>query len=151
VTVDYASRALVHIAKQESSLGGTFHLWNIDAMPTTSTYDWVRSFGYDFTIVPFAAAIDQAMRVDPSHPLYPLLPVLFLYNSGDAGLPMSWEDHLAVNPESECAKTLDALGGSGLECAPLTEKWMHDCLSFLIRRKQLQPPAKERALSLARA
>ena len=125
-----------------SSLGGVFHLWNVNAMPTTWIYDWVRSYGYDFTVVPFATALDRAMQVDPSHPLYPLLPVLFLYNSGDAGLPMSWEEHLAIAPESECVRTLAALEGSGIECAPLTEKWMHDCLSFLISRGELAPPPR---------
>jgi len=30
---------------------------------------------------------------------------MFLYKSGDAGIKMEWEDHLALDPRSECAHT----------------------------------------------
>lgn len=141
MTVDYASKALVHLSLQPSSVGRLFHLWNTHALPTMWTYDWVRSFGYEFEIVPFDDAIDAAMNVDPSHPIYPLLPVMFLYKSGDAGIKMEWEDHLALDPRSECAHTLESLEGSGIECPQLTERWMHDCLTFLIERGELKPPS----------
>jgi hypothetical protein len=118
-----------------------FHLWNTHALPTMWTYEWVRSFGYEFEVVPFDDAIDAAMNTDPSHPVYPLLPVMFLYKSGDAGIKMEWEDHLALDPPSECINTLDALKGTGIECPALTEKWMHDCLTFLIERGELTPPS----------
>jgi myxalamid-type nonribosomal peptide synthetase MxaA len=138
--VDYASRSIVHITRQEASLGRIFHIWNVDARPTTWTYEWIRSFGYEFTMVPFEVALERAMKVDTTHPLYPLLPVLFLYYSGDAGLPMSWEDHLAVKPKTECTNSLAMLEPAGIICPPMSEKWMHDSLSFLIERGELTPP-----------
>ncbi len=140
MTVDFASRALVHLTRQKSSAGQIFHLWNCDSLPTVWTYDWVRSFGYDFDIVPFDEALDRAMQVDPSHPIYPLLPVLLLYKSGDAGLPMDWEAHKAIDARAECSNTLNAIDGAGIQCPVLNEKWMHDCLEFLIERREIAPP-----------
>jgi len=67
MTVDYASKALVHLSLQPSSVGRLFHLWKHPRAATMWTYDWVRSFGYEFEIVPFDDAIDAAMNVDPSH------------------------------------------------------------------------------------
>ncbi|MDI5978871.1 amino acid adenylation domain-containing protein [Amycolatopsis magusensis] len=148
-TADYASKAFVHLTLQEDSIGQIFHLWNTDAIPTMATYEWVRTFGYEFEVVSFSEAVDRARRVDPSHPIYPLLPVLFLYESGEAGLPMTWDDHLKLDPLLECAHTLKALEGSGIEAPAIDEKWMHDCLAFLIERGQLSSPAAVSRFALA--
>ncbi|TMR88872.1 non-ribosomal peptide synthetase [Nonomuraea basaltis] len=146
-TVDYASKTFVHITMQEKSIGEIFHLWNVDAIPTMATYDWVRSYGYEFEVVPFSEAVERARRVSPGHPIYPLLPVLFLYESGEAGLPMRWDDHLKLDPRLECAHTLEAQEGTDITAPDIDEKWMHDSLSFLIERGQLKPPSAIKLLA----
>jgi amino acid adenylation domain-containing protein/thioester reductase-like protein len=140
ITVDYASRALVELLKQPSSTGRIFHLWNLDAVPTMTTYDWIRSFGYRFEIVPYDTALERAMGLQLDHPLYPLLPVLFLYRSGQAGTHLTWEDHQTIDHISECENTLNALGNCGLDCPALDERWMHMCLDFLVASGVLEPP-----------
>jgi myxalamid-type nonribosomal peptide synthetase MxaA len=145
ITVDYASRAIVHLSRAPSSFGRIFHLWNVNAVPTMKMYDWIRSYGYEFKVVSFAEATEWARGVEPSHPIYPMLPVLFLYLSGDPGRPMPWEEQLTLDSTAECANTLAALEGTGIECPPIDERYMHDCLAFLIARGELDPPPPVRA------
>ena len=145
VPVDYASRALVMLSLREDAPGRHFHIWNTEGIPTTDTYRWVRSFGYEFDVVPFDHALEQAIQAGPEHPIYPLVPVMLLYSSGDAGLPMDWETEAAIDNATECANSLDALAGKGITCAPMSEGWMHDCLAFLIGRGLLKSPAEIRA------
>lgn len=142
VTVDYASAVLVEASLRPTSIGGIFHIWNTDALPTMDTYEWIRSFGYEFDLVPFAEATARAMKVDPSHPIYPLLPVLFLYTGGDAGLPMEFEAHKALDPASECARLFEATSGTGITCAPIDEKLIHNCLEFLLAKGFLPEPKR---------
>jgi myxalamid-type nonribosomal peptide synthetase MxaA len=147
VTIDYATRVLVHVSRQESSIGGIFHIWNVDALPTTATYEWVRSYGYDFEVVPFDEALEKAIRAGPEHPIFPLVPVMLLYSSGDAGLPMDWDTERAIDNRIECASTLAAIEDYPIECPPIDEPYLHACLSFLIERGVLKPPRRRVAVS----
>ncbi len=83
-----------------------------------------------------------AMRVDPSHPIYPLLPVLFLYTGGDAGLPMEFAAHLALDPASECRNLHQAIAGKGISCPPIDEKFLHNCMNFLLEKGFLPEPQR---------
>jgi thioester reductase-like protein len=147
IPVDFASRAIVSIGQRPQAIGGIFHLWHVDAVPTMKTYDWIRSFGYEFDIVPFETAFRRANAVAPSHPIYPLLPVLHLYAAGDSGARMEWEIHKEIDARSECARTLELLEGTGIECPPIDEKYMHDVLGFLSRSGQLAAPVARRKAS----
>ncbi|WP_390624117.1 SDR family oxidoreductase [Fodinicola feengrottensis] len=59
VTVDFASAALIAASLRPDSIGRIFHIWNTEALPTNETYEWIRSFGYDFDVVPFQEATDR--------------------------------------------------------------------------------------------
>jgi thioester reductase-like protein len=142
IPIDYASKAIVELARRPASMGGTFHLWNTSAVSTNETYPWLQSYGYEFDIVSFDQALDRAMEVDASHPLYPVLPLLHLYASGDASEHMSWTVHQTIDSASECRRTLDALAGSGVECPPLDEDWMHKVLEYLISEGHLFEPGR---------
>lgn len=142
VPIDYAAEVLVHLFQQESSIGKTFHIWNPNAVTTHQVYEWVRSYGFQFRIIAYDEALERAMELQPDHPLFPLLPVLFLYRSGDAGTHMTWDIHETIDPRTECGNMMDALEGSGIECAPLDERWMHACITFLIESGWLEPPSR---------
>ncbi|MGW5688526.1 amino acid adenylation domain-containing protein [Nonomuraea sp. NPDC003754] len=140
ITLDYASAAMVHASRQESSVGNIFHLWNTDAISHNMLYPWIRSYGYPFEVVPFDEALELAINAGPDHPIYPMVPVLLLYSSGDAGVEMTMETEDAIDNRLECVNLLEAIKGTGWEPAPLNEKYMHDCLDFLVRHGQLDPP-----------
>ncbi|MEH1014688.1 amino acid adenylation domain-containing protein [Micromonospora sp. CPCC 206060] len=141
ITLDYASAAMVHVSRQEASLGNIYHLWNTDAIPHNALFPWIKSYGYPFEVVDFDEAVQLAINAGPDHPVYPMVPVLLLYTSGDAGLEMSMETEQAIDNRMECINLLDGIKGMGYEPAPLDEKYMHDCLDFLVRHGHLDPPS----------
>jgi thioester reductase-like protein len=143
IPVDYTAKAIVHASRQRESLGKIFHVWNKHPMPTTHTFDWVRSYGYDFELVSFEEAFDRAKAVDPSHPIYPLLPVLHLYVAGGTGRT-DWDVYRTIDPAIECANTTRALEGTGVDFPGLDERYMHDALAFLVEAGHLDPPTRAR-------
>jgi myxalamid-type nonribosomal peptide synthetase MxaA len=144
VTIDYAARVLVHVSRQESAIGNIYHIWNVEAIPTTETFKWVRSFGYDFEIISFDEALEKAIQAGPEHPIFPLVPVMLLYSSGDAGLPMDWDTERAIDNRTECSRTLATIDGLDAHCVPIDEAYMHACLSFLVDSGKLKPPLSRR-------
>ncbi len=138
VPVDYAARAVIHLGKREDSLGKIFHIWNSQLVSYNQIYDWIRTFGYEFDIVPRAIALKRVRSLEPSHTLYPLTPIL-----AEGEVRPSAHDPQNLNmydPRIECANALKGLEGSGIECPPSDEKLVHLCLSYLIDIGFLGPP-----------
>ena len=147
VNIDYAAELMVDIVKDEYPTGEIYHVWNLSAVETATLYEWVRSYGYDFEVIPYDDALQLAMRLDPEHDLYPLLPVLFLYRSGEAGTHLYWDEHILIDGPSECVKALKVAEANEIPCEPLTEAWMHRNLQYLIDTGWLPPPSKIRERS----
>jgi myxalamid-type nonribosomal peptide synthetase MxaA len=131
VPIDYASRSIVHISQQPDSFGKYFHLWNPRPINMRLFYDWIESYGYRFEIVPFAVGRERGMQVDPTHPLYPMIPVL---REAQDETPPSFDPQLldTLDVRVECANTLRALEGSGIECPQMDERLAHLIFSYLI-------------------
>lgn len=140
ITLDYASKAMVHVSRQEESLGNIYHLWNTKAIGHNELFPWIKSYGYPFDVIPFDDALQLAIDAGPDHPVYPMVPVLLLYSSGDAGVEMTMGTEDAIDNSMECANLLKGIEGTGWEPAPLDEKYMHQCLDFLVRHGHLDPP-----------
>lgn len=140
--VDYASRAIFHLSRQKESFGKHFHLWNLHPVLMSQIYDWIRSYGYKFEVVPYLAAHEQALEVEPSHTLYPLIP-LFVE---EGNYPEAVRPHVqeSIDPRDECRNTLQALKGSRIECPPMEEDFVHRGLSYLIDQGFLDPPDAQR-------
>ncbi|MDJ0695420.1 non-ribosomal peptide synthetase [Mastigocoleus sp. MO_188.B34] len=139
IPVDYASQAIVHLSRQESSIGKHFHLWNPHPVPLSKLYEWIESFGYRLKIVSFEEARQQAIQVESSHPLYPLVPLI---RDEDEEPPVALDPQFidTHHPKLECQNTLKGLEGSSIECPPMNEKLMHLCLTYLVKIGFLEAP-----------
>lgn len=82
-------------------------------------------------MVSFEEARQQAIKVESSHPLYLLVPLIRDEDEEPTVAldPQYIDTH---HPELECQNTLKGLEGSGIECAPMNEKLMHLCLAYLV-------------------
>jgi myxalamid-type nonribosomal peptide synthetase MxaA len=108
--VDYVARALVYLMTRPDSLGRVFHLCNPDAMNADQAYAWFRERGYRFDVVPFDEWRRKILE-DPAledNALYPFAPLLEEFG-----------DHSMQLPHWRTERTLRALEGSGIRCAPL--------------------------------
>lgn len=130
VPVDYVASAIVHISLQPAALDGFYHLFNPAPVPLSRFCDWIREYGYDFSLVPFEEGRRRALEVGADHPLYPLVPLI---RDAEA------EPHRALDPRhidelrpaEECARTLEHLAGSGIVCPPMSREGAHAVLRHL--------------------
>ncbi|GAB4204739.1 MAG: hypothetical protein OHK0022_30190 [Roseiflexaceae bacterium] len=140
--VDYAAEAIVYLAGKPSAYGKHYHLWNLAPVPMNATYPWIRSFGYDFEVLPYNLAHQRALNVMPDHPLYPILPLLALNTEFEEYPETSLSPHVhaTIDLRSECAVALAELEHSGIECPPMSEEMIHRCLAYLVEIGYLPPP-----------
>lgn len=138
ISVDYAAQAIVHLSRQEESLGKIFHIWNLDWVSFNQIYSWIHAFGYQFDVVPDDIPIEEVKNLDPSHPWYPLIPILT-----EDGNELTEPDPRAqgiFDPRVECTNTIQGMKGSKIVCPPTDEKLTHLILSYLVDEKFLDPP-----------
>ncbi|MFU2337632.1 amino acid adenylation domain-containing protein [Streptomyces albidoflavus] len=144
VPVDYVADATVHISLRPDAIGDFYHLFNPAPVSIPRFCDWIRTFGYDFDIVPFEEARERALEVPPGHPLYSMVPLI---RDAEADPQESLDPALIhlVQPELECRNTLRALEGSDVVCPPADEKQAHLVLQYLIDQGHLESPEEMRA------
>ncbi|NTX38695.1 amino acid adenylation domain-containing protein [Myxococcus sp. CA033] len=139
IPVDYAAKAIVHISLKREAFGRFFHLFNPAPVSLHQFCEWIRSYGYEFDIVPFDEARRRALEVDTSHPLYPLVPLI---RDAEAEPTPALDPSVIgeLQPEMECANALEVLAGSGIRCPPMTEALAHRCIQYLVDVGFLPPP-----------
>ena len=151
VPVDYTSRAIAHIAFRDGFLGRNFHLWNMHPIRVERIFEWIRSFGYILRETSFNAVIAELATIDPGNAIFPLIP-LFL-DEENRLRPATFDPEVvaATDLVSECANTLAALQGSGIDCPHMTEDLAHRCFRYLVDVGFFPEPEDQRARLLQRA
>ncbi len=132
VSVDYVAESIIAISLQKNIFGKYYHLFNHAPVSLHQFLEWTRTFGYKFTIVPFDVAREKAMVVDVDNPLYTLIPLI---RDADP------EPHKTLDPKYihklqpnvECANSIEILDRLGIVCPLMTESLTHLCLSFLVK------------------
>jgi myxalamid-type nonribosomal peptide synthetase MxaA len=145
IPVDYAANAITHLSLKPDSINKNFHLWNLHPVMVTEVYNWIRSFGYHIDEIPLSEVLQYIKHVDPSHPLFPLIPIL---RDGQIGAPAAFEPQVleTVDFRVECTNTLRGIEGSGIECPPMTEKLAHQCLKYMVDVGYFPSPESQNAL-----
>ncbi|BAY08030.1 non-ribosomal peptide synthetase [Calothrix sp. NIES-2098] len=133
ITVDYASKAIVHISKNQDSLGKAFHIvpsaaQNIDLM---QLFELISAYGYQLKKVPYSQWIDELTnQAKSSHnnSLVPLLPMLS--EKVHQGLT-AWELYQNT-PDLDCRNTLEAIADTSISCPAMdTELFDKYCEYFI--------------------
>jgi len=131
--VDYVSKAIVHLSRQNESIGKAFHLQHPQPVPLTVLVDWVRSFGYPVDLISYDAWQEQLINnvTSAENPLYTLRPFL-LERRAEEQLTIPDLYLKARRPEISCEDTLNALAGSSIVCAPIDSKLFMTYTAYLI-------------------
>lgn len=132
--VDYVSKAIVHLSRQEESLGNAFHLQHPEPAPLTKLVDWLGSFGFEIKIVPYEEWQNKLINevTSDENPLYTLRPFL-LQRWSEEQLTIPDLYLKAKRPIVSCEATLNALAGSGITCAPINAELFTTYASYLIQ------------------
>ncbi|MBR8835476.1 MAG: amino acid adenylation domain-containing protein [Stigonema ocellatum SAG 48.90 = DSM 106950] len=142
VSVDFVTKAIVHLSNQKKSLGKAFHLvpppsQNIDFI---NFFELISSFGYELKKVPYTQWKNELIKQtqqSQDNALYPLVPML---------AEQVYQDSLSIaelyqnTPEFDCKNTLDGLAGTSIVCPPMDDKLLETYFSYFIRSGFLASP-----------
>lgn len=134
--VDYVSKVVVHLSKQQESLGKNFHVLNQKHLELKILFNVVRSFGYPLTQVS-----DEQWQVElfkiadnfPNHPLYPLIPLFARKKDSETALKTENSNFVALY--FDCSNTQKGLQYTSIVCPPTDEDLLTTYFSYLIRNK----------------
>ncbi|MEQ8997811.1 MAG: amino acid adenylation domain-containing protein [Coleofasciculus sp. B1-GNL1-01] len=128
--IDYVSRAIIHLSKQETSLGKAFHLVNYQPFHSKMLLNILSKMGYSIQPLSYKdwrSQLVQLAKFSPEHVLSSLLPFFPEISSQDRG-------HNPTPMKFDCQNTQEGLKGTSIECPPVNEKLLHTYLTYLIDR-----------------
>jgi amino acid adenylation domain-containing protein/thioester reductase-like protein len=134
--VDYVSKAIVYLSRQQESLGKAFHVINQELLNLKILFKVVRSFGYPLQQVSDEHWQLELMKIAdnfPNHPLYPLIP-LFTLKKGSIPSSKTQISNL-VALKFDCSNTQQGLIDTSIVCPPTDEKLLTTYFSHLMRNK----------------
>jgi thioester reductase-like protein len=132
--VDYVSKAVVYLSRQETSIGKAFHLQHPQPASLKSLVEWIRTFGFSLEMIPYeqwqAELINNVTSQD--NPLYTLRPFL-LERWSDEQITIPDLYLQARRPIISCEETLEALKGSSIVCPPIDSQLLITYTSYLMQ------------------
>jgi thioester reductase-like protein len=139
IPVDYVSKAVVHLSRQDTSLGKVFHLANSRPVSWRELATWICAFGYPVQQIPYdkwrARLIDLGRS--QRNAAYYLMPLFSL------SLTEEGPSFLRNVPQFDCQNTLAGLAGTPIVCPPIAGQVFETYFSYFMRCGFLDalPPA----------
>ncbi len=129
VPVDYVSKAIVHLSRQNSLEVNSFHLLNFQAFNYNLLPKFIRSFGYPLQQISYdrwrTKLIDIASN-SPEHSLYSLIP---FFSAGE----FEAETSESATLKFDCQNTTAGLAKTSIICPSLDHQYWNTYFSYLIR------------------
>jgi amino acid adenylation domain-containing protein/thioester reductase-like protein len=133
--VDYISRAIVHLSRQEKSLGKAFHFVNHQPFYSSMLSNLLSSLGYPIQQISYKQWRSKLLEVaerSPENTLYPLVP-FFLAQDYEENI--SHSGRLQFNYQN----TLDGLADTSIVCPAIDSQLFSTYFSYLIHNGFLKP------------
>ncbi|MCE6999010.1 thioester reductase domain-containing protein [Saccharothrix sp. S26] len=132
VPVDYVSGAITALAVRESSVNGTFHLFNEQSMSFGDLVEHLRAFGYDLPETDWDAWRAR-IAADRDNAVTPLF---------DSFEELNSEGARPTYPPMDVSDTEKALAGSGITCPPIDRALFNRYVDFFVRKGYFPAPGK---------
>nr|WP_309112041.1 polyketide synthase [Saccharothrix sp.] len=132
VAVDYVSGAITALAGRESTVNGTFHLFNEQSQSFGDLVDHLRAFGYDLPESDWDAWRAR-IAADRDNAVTPLFDSFEELNSPGAR---------PTYPPMDVSDTEKALAGSGITCPPIDRALFGRYVDFFVRKGYFPAPGK---------
>jgi len=130
--IDYASRAIIYLSKQQASMGKTFHLVNPYPIMWSQLFDWMNDFGYPLQQIPYdrwkAKLLDE-VKTSSDNALY----------SFSSFFSESFMESSKL-PHFDCQNTLDALDGTSISCPPIDAQLLKTYFAYFVKSGFLDAP-----------
>ena len=141
IPVDYATKAIVHLSKQQNSWGKAFHLTHREPVSTNLFFEKLRSLGYQIQQIPYKqwqAQLHDIAHNSPEHALYPLVSLLTKSNNSSTQSQTAASNSAVL--KLDCQNTLDGLKNTSIICPEIDEELLNNYFSYLIENGFLAPP-----------
>jgi len=132
--VDYISKALVHLSRQEAMQGKIFHIVNQQELRSTQLVEWMKPAGRQVSLEPYPQWCQRARRFAqqfPDSPVATLVPLL------SGALPLDQLPNLQMDDYN----TVEGLAGSGITCPAMDAQLMATYFSYFNSRGYFDTPA----------
>ena len=131
--VDYISNALIYLSRQPEQQGKIFHLFNPQEVRASDLVQWMKPYGYDLPLLPYAQWCEQVRRFAGQHPssaAASLVPLL------SEALPLDRLPNLHLG----ISNTIEGLAGSQIVCPPLDARLLSIYFSYFTSRGYFDIP-----------
>ncbi|YAF94016.1 MAG: amino acid adenylation domain-containing protein [Nodularia sp. CChRGM 3473] len=132
--VDFVSRGIVHLSRQETSLGQKFHLVNPQPLTWNQITTWIQSCGYELQQVAYEQWILELIKV----------PKLSLTSAFRALIPffISSQERITHSGllELDCQNTLNGLANTDIVCPPVNNELLWTQFSYFMQEGFLEKP-----------
>ena len=134
IPVDYASRAIVYLSLQQSSVGQIFHITNPCSNSKNDLFDYAIQLGYPLKKLPFEvwkAEVVERAKDDPTIALHPLVPMY----------AQPWDlSRISKRLNFDCRNTLAGLANSGIVCPPVNEQLLQTYFAYFANAGDFPQP-----------
>jgi thioester reductase-like protein len=132
--VDYVSKAVVYLSRQETSIGKAFHLQHPQPASLKSLVEWIRTFGFSLEMIPYEQWQAELINnvTSQENPLYTLRPFL-LERWSDEQITIPDLYLQARRPIISCEATLEALKESSIVCPEIDSQLLITYTSYLMQ------------------
>ncbi len=137
--VDYVSKAIVYLSRQQESLNKEFHLITPQPIEWNKLVNWVVSFGYSLEQIPLDQWQEKLRRVTTHSLTNALHPLVSLFSK--KGIEeQKWNPQLL---KFDCQNTLNGLGGTSINCPIVDFDLFCTCFSYFIHIGVLDAPKQK--------
>ena len=141
--VDYVSKAIVCLSRQQDSPGKAFHLFNPCPLQWADLVKWLRSYGYSFQQSSYAEwrmalrNSNGSVGGDSSS----LMRLLLESEFQETGMNEAEKPPVRLG----CENTLNGLAGSTVVCPPVDAQLLAVYFAYFIKSGLLPPPSSQRS------
>ncbi|WP_061545323.1 thioester reductase domain-containing protein [Cylindrospermopsis raciborskii] len=131
--VDYVSKAVVYLSREETCIGKAFHLQHPQPASLKSLVEWIRTFGFKLEMVSYEEWQSKLANItDQENPLYTLKPFLLeRWSKEKITIPDLYLQ--SRRPVISCQETLAALKGSSIICPQIDSQLLITYTSYLMQ------------------
>jgi amino acid adenylation domain-containing protein/thioester reductase-like protein len=140
--VDYVSKAIFHLSRQEESPGKVFHLMNPHPIHWNELVNWVCSFGYSLRKFPYEQWLTRAInhiRIYSDNALYPFMSFFSEKISEEQGSFRHKLTSLEL-PQYDCRNTIEGLKDTAIVCSPMDDRLFGIYFTYLTQSGFLTAP-----------
>ena len=137
--VDYVTRAIVHLSRQKTSIGKTFHLINPQSLPLRQLIKEIKSFGYPMEQIAYAQW--QTALLNTKSQENTLSPLSSLFTQKSSTEPLTYIERMWSGAQSfDRQNTVDGLIDTVINCPVVDSSSLQKYLSYFVDSGFLKTP-----------